>query len=43
MALLSAFDVEHIHTDALLFQAGYLTILDVQQPILGLYAGLPQP
>jgi len=37
MELMSAFDVEHIHTDALLFQAGYLTIQDVQQPMLGLW------
>ena len=37
MELLSAFDVEHIHPDALMFQAGYLTIQDVQQPVLGLW------
>ena len=37
MELMSAFDVEHIDTDALLFQAGYLTIADVQEPIRGLW------
>ena len=34
-ALLSAFDIEHISNEALLFQTGYLTIHDVQQPLLG--------
>ena len=34
-ALLSAFDIEHISNEALLFQTGYLTIQDVQQPLLG--------
>lgn len=34
-ALLSAFDVDHISNEALLFQTGYLTIHDVQQPLLG--------
>ena len=33
--LLSAFDVDRIETEALLFQAGYLTIHDVRQPVLG--------
>ncbi|MBR2515259.1 MAG: ATP-binding protein [Halomonas sp.] len=33
--LLSQFDVDDISTDALLFQAGYLTIKDVQEPMLG--------
>ncbi len=35
MELLSSFDVEHIAAEALLFQAGYLTIHQVEQPILG--------
>lgn len=34
-ALLSAFDIEHISNEALLFQTGYLTIHDTQQPLLG--------
>jgi len=37
LELLSAFDVEQIQSDALLFQAGYLTLTDVQQPVLGLW------
>ncbi len=35
MELLSNFDVEHIAAEALLFQAGYLTIHQAEQPILG--------
>ena len=35
MTLLSSFDVDHIATEALLFQTGYLTIHDVRQPVLG--------
>lgn len=35
MALLSSFDVGQIAPEALLFQTGYLTIHDVNQPILG--------
>ena len=35
LALLSSFDVDHITPEALLFQAGYLTIHDVRQPVLG--------
>jgi len=35
MSLLSHFDVGAIAPEALLFQAGYLTIQDVSQPILG--------
>jgi hypothetical protein len=34
-ALLSAFDIDHISNEALLFQTGYLTIHDVQEPIFG--------
>lgn len=34
-ALLSAFDIDHISNEALLFQTGYLTIHDVQEPMLG--------
>ena len=34
-ALLSAFDIEHISNEALLFQTGYLTIHQVEQPMLG--------
>ena len=34
-ALLSAFDIDHISNEALLFQTGYLTIHDVQEPLLG--------
>ncbi|KDB51228.1 hypothetical protein X805_31810 [Sphaerotilus natans subsp. natans DSM 6575] len=34
-ALLSSFDVDRITPEALLFQAGYLTIHDVRQPVLG--------
>ncbi|HQY10346.1 MAG TPA: ATP-binding protein [Burkholderiaceae bacterium] len=34
-ALLSSFDVQHIAPEALLFQAGYLTIHEVRQPLLG--------
>ncbi|MCF8167377.1 MAG: ATP-binding protein [Rhodoferax sp.] len=34
-ALLSTFDVEHIAAEALLFQTGYLTIHDLQQPLPG--------
>ncbi|NOG31700.1 ATP-binding protein [Halomonas sp. TBZ9] len=33
--LLNQFDVDDISTDALLFQTGYLTIKDVQEPMLG--------
>ncbi|CBL46238.1 Conserved hypothetical protein [gamma proteobacterium HdN1] len=33
--LISSFDVDAIKSEALLFQTGYLTIHDVQQPILG--------
>jgi hypothetical protein len=33
--LLSRFDVEDISTDALLFQTGYLTIKQIEEPILG--------
>ncbi|MBK1736210.1 hypothetical protein CKO15_13225 [Halorhodospira abdelmalekii] len=33
--LLSQFDVDDISTDALLFQAGYLTIQKVEEPLLG--------
>jgi hypothetical protein len=35
MELLSTFDVEHIATEALLFQTGYLTIHQVEEPIRG--------
>ena len=35
LALLSSFDVEHIDSDALLFQTGYLTIHQVEEPWLG--------
>jgi len=34
-ALLSAFDIDHISNEALLFQTGYLTIHDVQEPMFG--------
>ncbi len=33
--LLSTFDVEHLSTEALLFQTGYLTIHDTQELVLG--------
>ncbi|MBK1674948.1 hypothetical protein CKO35_17000 [Ectothiorhodospira shaposhnikovii] len=33
--LLSQFDVDDISTDALLFQAGYLTIKQIKEPMLG--------
>lgn len=33
--LLSSFDIDHIASEALLFQTGYLTIHEVRQPILG--------
>jgi len=33
--LLSQFDVDDISTDALLFQAGYLTIKQIEEPMLG--------
>ncbi|AHK78603.1 hypothetical protein M911_04720, partial [Ectothiorhodospira haloalkaliphila] len=33
--LLSQFDVDNISTDALLFQAGYLTIKTLEEPMLG--------
>ncbi len=33
--LLSQFDVDDISTDALLFQAGYLTILNIEEPLPG--------
>ena len=33
--LLSAFDVDHIASEALLFQTGYLTIQAVHEPLLG--------
>jgi hypothetical protein len=35
MELLSTFDVEQINSDALLFQTGYLTIHQVEEPLLG--------
>ena len=35
MDLLSSFDVDHIETDALLFQAGYLTLRGVEQILPG--------
>ena len=35
MALLSAFDVDCIEPEALLFQAGYLTVLERTEPITG--------
>ena len=35
LELLSTFDVDHIATEALLFQTGYLTIHKVEEPILG--------
>jgi hypothetical protein len=35
LELLFAFDVEKITTEALLFQAGYLTISKLEQPLLG--------
>ena len=35
LELLSAFDVDHIATEALLFQTGYLTIHQAEQPIRG--------
>lgn len=34
-ALLSAFDIEYISNEALLFQTGYLTIHKVEEPLLG--------
>jgi hypothetical protein len=34
--LLSTFDVEHISTEALLFQTGYLTILREEEPVPGM-------
>jgi hypothetical protein len=45
-ALLSSFDVQHIAPEALLFQAGYLTIHEVRRAAagqVGLHAGLPEP
>ena len=33
--ILSRFDVDHIQPEALLFQAGYLTIIKAEEPILG--------
>ena len=43
--LLSTFDVDHIATEALLFQTGYLTIRRTESRggELDLPAGLPQP
>ncbi len=35
MALLSAFDVDRIEPEALLFQTGYLTVLECAEPIQG--------
>ena len=35
MYLLSSFDIGEIAPEALLFQTGYLTIIDVAQPVLG--------
>jgi hypothetical protein len=35
LELLSTFDVDHIATEALLFQTGYLTIQKVEEPIRG--------
>ncbi|WPL18668.1 putative AAA-ATPase [Thiorhodovibrio winogradskyi] len=35
LELLSSFDVEHFDSDALLFQTGYLTIHDLEEPLLG--------
>ena len=35
LELLSAFDIERITTEALLFQSGYLTIANVEEPLLG--------
>jgi Predicted AAA-ATPase/PD-(D/E)XK nuclease superfamily len=35
MEILSSFDVDQIIPEALMFQAGYLTILKAEQPILG--------
>ncbi len=35
MELLSTFDVEQINSDALLFQTGYLTIHQVEEPLVG--------
>ncbi len=35
LELLSTFDVEQINSDALLFQTGYLTIHQVEEPLLG--------
>ena len=35
LALLSAFDVDQIEPEALLFQAGYLTVLQSSQPLPG--------
>jgi hypothetical protein len=35
MALLSSFDVDLIEPEALLFQTGYLTVLESSQPMLG--------
>ncbi len=37
MELLSTFDVEQINSDALLFQTGYLTIHQVEEPLLGYF------
>ena len=34
-SLLSQFDVEDMSTDALLFQAGYLTIKQIEEPLIG--------
>ncbi len=33
--LLSTFDVDHIACEALMFQAGYLTLREVRQPLIG--------
>ena len=35
LTLLSSFDVDHIEPEALLFQAGYLTVLQSSQPLPG--------
>jgi hypothetical protein len=37
MELLSTFDVEHINSDALLFQTGYLTLHEVEEVLTGIW------
>lgn len=37
LELLSSFDVDHINSDALLFQTGYLTIVETSQTLTGMW------